>query len=90
MPQPGGHYQPKPATHQAQHIPLERREKYTVVSLFQLRPDMQLAEDIKTKNGTVLLSAGFTLNQGRVHRMWELEENLGKTSFKVMGGFSGG
>ena len=86
----GGHYQPTSTTHQAQHIPLERREKYTVVSLFQLRPDMQLAEDIKTKNGTVLLSAGFTLNQGRVHRMWELEENLEKTSFKVMGGFSGG
>ncbi len=86
----GGHYQPTSTTHQAQHIPLERREKYTVVSLFQLRPDMQLAEDIKTKSGTVLLSAGFTLNQGRVHRMWELEENLEKTSFKVMGGFSGG
>ena len=86
----GENYKSKPATHQAQHIPLERREKYTVVSLFQLRPDMQLAEDIKTKSGTVLLSAGFTLNQARVHRMWELEGNLDKTSFRVMGGFSSG
>lgn len=86
----GGQYQPTPMTHQAQHIPLERREKYTVVSLFQLRPDMQLAEDIKTKSGTVLLSAGFTLNQARVHRMWELEDNLEKTSFKVQVGFSAG
>ena len=84
----GAHYQPKPTMHQAQHIPLERREKYTVVSLFQLRPDMQLAEDIKTKSGTVLLSAGFTLNQTRVHRMWELEGNLEKTSFRVLAGFS--
>ena len=51
---------------------------------------MQLAEDIKTKSGTVLLSAGFTLNQTRVHRMWELEGNLEKTSFRVLAGFSAG
>ena len=86
----GGDYKPKPIPHQAQHIPLERREKYTVVSLFQLRSDMQLAEDIKTKSGTVLLSAGFKLNQNRVHRMWELEDNLEKSSFKVLAGFGGG
>lgn len=75
-------------SHQSQHIPLERDEKYTLVSLFQLRSDMQLAEDIKTKNGTVLLSAGFTLNEARVHRMWELEKNLEKTSFRVIGGWT--
>jgi CheY-like chemotaxis protein len=75
-------------SHQSQHIPLERDEKFTLVSLFQLRSDMQLAEDIKTKNGTVLLSAGFTLNEARVHRMWELEENLEKTSFRVIGGWT--
>jgi hypothetical protein len=38
----------------------------------------------------VLLSAGFTLNQTRVHRMWELEGNLEKTSFRVLAGFSAG
>lgn len=77
-------------SHQSQHIPLERDEKYTLVSLFQLRSDMQLAEDIKTKSGTVLLSAGFTLNEARVHRMWELEKNLEKTSFRVVGGWNMG
>lgn len=77
-------------SHQSQHIPLERDEKFTLVSLFQLRSDMQLAEDIKTKSGTVLLSAGFTLNEARVHRMWELENNLEKTSFRVIGGWTMG
>ena len=38
------------SAHDAQRIPRERADRYTVVSLFQLRPDMQLAEDIKTKN----------------------------------------
>jgi CheY-like chemotaxis protein len=75
-------------SHDQQRIPRERSERLTVVSLFQLRPDMQLAEDIKTKTGTVLLSRGFTLNEARVHRMWELEDNLEKTSFKIIGGWS--
>ena len=74
--------------HDAQRIPRERADRYTVVSLFQLRPDMQLAEDIKTKNKTVLMSAGFTLTQTRIHRMWELEANLDKTSFKIVGGWT--
>ena len=74
--------------HDAQRSPRERADRYTVVSLFQLRPDMQLAEDIKTKNKTVLMSAGFTLTQTRIHRMWELEANLDKTSFKIVGGWT--
>ena len=74
--------------HDAQRIPRERGDRFTVVSLFQLRPDMQLAEDIKTKNQTVLMPAGFTLTQTRIHRMWELEGNLEKTSFKVVGGWT--
>lgn len=74
--------------HDAQRIPRERADRYTVVSLFQLRPDMQLAEDIKTKNKTVLMPAGFTLMRTRIHRMWELEANLDKTSFRVVGGWT--
>ena len=74
--------------HNAQRIPRERADRYTVVSLFQLRPDMQLAEDIKTKNKTVLMPAGFTLTRTRIHRMWELEANLDKTSFRVVGGWT--
>ena len=79
---------PDSGVHDAQKIPRERGDRFTVVSLFQLRPDMQLAEDIKTKNQTVLMPAGFTLTQTRIHRMWELEENLEKTSFKVVGGWT--
>ena len=79
---------PDSGFHDAQKIPRERGDRFTVVSLFQLRPDMQLAEDIKTKNQTVLMPAGFTLTQTRIHRMWELEENLEKTSFKVVGGWT--
>jgi len=56
--------------HDAQKIPQERGDRFTVVSLFQLRPGMQLAEDINTKNQTVLMPAGFTLTQTRIHRMW--------------------
>ena len=74
--------------HDAQRMPRERADRYTVVSLFQLRPDMQLAEDIKTRNKTVLMPAGFTLTQTRIHRMWELEANLEKTSFRVLGGWT--
>ena len=74
--------------HDAQHIPRERGDRYTVISLFQLRPDMQLAEDIKTKNNTILMPAGFTLTETRIHRMWELEDNLEKTSFKIVGGWT--
>ena len=66
----------------------EHADRYTVVSLFQLRPDMQLAEDIKTRNKTVLMPARFTLTQTRIHRMWELEANLEKTSFRVVGGWT--
>ena len=76
------------STHDAQRIPRERGDRYTVVSIFQLRPDMRLAEDIKTKNKTVLMPAGFTLTQTRIHRMWELEANLDKTSFKIVGGWT--
>ena len=76
------------SVHDAQRIPRERGDRFTVVSLFQLRPDMQLAEDIKTKNQTVLMPAGFTLTQSRIHRMWELEGNLEKTNFKVVGGWT--
>ena len=79
---------PDSGVHDAQKIPRERGDRFTVVCLFQLRPDMQLAEDIKTKNQTVLMPAGFTLTQTRIHRMWELEENLEKTSFKVVGGWT--
>jgi hypothetical protein len=71
-----------------QHIPRERGDRYTVISLFQLRHDMQLAEDIKTKNNTILMPAGFTLMETRIHRMWELEDNLEKTSFKIVGGWT--
>jgi hypothetical protein len=55
--------------------------------LFQLRPEVQLAEDIRTKNGAFLLSAGFTLNQRRVHRLWELEDNLEKKNILIVGGW---
>ena len=79
---------PDSGVHDAQKIPRERGDRFTVVSLFQLRPDMQLAEDIKTKIQTVLMPAGFTLTQTRIHRRWELEENLEKTSFKVVGGWT--
>ena len=52
------------------HDHQERGDRFTVVSLFQLRPGMQLAEDINIKNQTVLMPAGFTLTQTRIHRMW--------------------
>jgi YesN/AraC family two-component response regulator len=65
----------------------DRGQRSSLVTLFQLRPEMQLAEDIRTRNNTVLLSAGFTLNQKRIHRIWELEDNLEKKNFLIYGGW---
>ncbi|MBT5203594.1 MAG: response regulator [Gammaproteobacteria bacterium] len=65
----------------------DRGQKASLVTLFQLRPEMQLAEDIRTRNKTILLSAGFTLNQKRIHRIWELEDNLEKKNFLIYGGW---
>ncbi|MDE0757608.1 MAG: response regulator [Pseudomonadales bacterium] len=76
-------------THAVRHDPggREKGPLASLVTLFQLRPEMQLAEDIRTKNGTVLLSAGFTLYQRRVHRLWELEDNLEKKNILIVGGW---
>ena len=76
-------------THAVRHDPggHDKDQQASLVTLFQLRPEMQLAEDIRTENGTVLLSAGFTLNQRRVHRLWELEDNLGKKNILIVGGW---
>ncbi|MDG1113197.1 MAG: hypothetical protein P8N63_05430, partial [Pseudomonadales bacterium] len=84
------HYQPKATTHQARPIPLVRYEKHTVVSQFHLRSDGELAEDIQTKSGTVLLPAGFTLNQLKVLRMWALAGAWKKISLQGLAGFSTG
>jgi len=76
-------------THAVRHDPggHDKDQQASLVTLFQLRPEMQLAEDIRTENGTVLLSAGFTLNQRRVHRLWELEDNLEKKNILIVGGW---
>jgi len=67
-----------------QVIAAELGDNVTLVSLFQLKPDMQVAEDIKTQNGTLLLPRGFRLNETRIHRMWEIRDNLEKRDFKIM------
>ena len=76
-------------THAVRHDPggHDKGQQTLWVTLFQLRPEMQLAEDIRPKNGTVLLFAGFTLNQWRVHRLWELEDNLEKKNSFIVGGW---
>jgi CheY-like chemotaxis protein len=57
--------------------------KSKAVLLHQLRPGMLLARDVKSKNGLLLLSAGFILNKRTVDRLNELKNVIMDDSLYV-------
>jgi EAL domain-containing protein (putative c-di-GMP-specific phosphodiesterase class I)/CheY-like chemotaxis protein len=57
--------------------------KRKAVSIHKLRPGMQLAQDIISKTGQLLLSAGFILNERTIPRLHELKDVIADDGFYV-------
>lgn len=53
------------------------------LSVSGLRADMRLTRDVFSKTGQKLLSAGFTLNQRTIHRLFELSDVIADNAFYV-------
>lgn len=64
-------------------IKSELEAKSKAVSIYQLKPGMLLARDVKGKNGLMLLSAGFILNKRTIERLNELKTVIANDSFYV-------
>ncbi|MFT4606842.1 MAG: EAL domain-containing protein (putative c-di-GMP-specific phosphodiesterase class I) [Urechidicola sp.] len=57
--------------------------KSKAVSIHKLRPGMPLARDVISKNGKLLLSTGFILNERTIPRLHELKDIIADDSFYV-------
>jgi hypothetical protein len=53
------------------------------VSIHKLRPGMQLARDVISKTGQLLLSAGFILNERTIPRLHELKDLIADDGYYV-------
>ncbi|WP_027859629.1 response regulator [Marinobacterium jannaschii] len=53
------------------------------LKVYELRPNMRLLHEVRHKNGTLLLAAGFELKQATINRLLELRESLAAKSFRV-------